>query len=164
VPSAAWPGVRIGDMRFADIPVGLIDGGRRVVTEDEIVEFASKYDPQPFHVDRAAAARTRWGGVIASGWHTCSIAMSLAVAAVLRDSESVGSPGVEDIRWEAPVRAGDELALTIRVLSKRISSSGEYGILRWTWEVHNQTAVRVLSVTATSLFAVGGAREPAGTL
>lgn len=142
-------------MRFADFHEGqVIDAGRQRVDEAEILEFASRYDPQPFHVDRAAASATRWGGLIASGWHTCGIAMSLAARNVLNGSESFGSPGIDELRWEAPVRPGDELRLTITVVSTRVSSSGTYGILRWRWELVNQTETRVLSLVATSLFDV----------
>lgn len=125
-----------------------------MVPEDEIIAFASRYDPQPFHVDREAAAHTQWGGVIASGWHTCSIAMSLAVEAVLRNSDSIASPGVEQIRWQAPVRAGDSLSLSISVLSKRVSSSGAYGIVKWQWSLTNQSAEEVMSLISTSFFAI----------
>lgn len=144
-------------MKFADLRAGLvIDGGTRRVDEAEIVEFGRKYDPQPFHVDAAAAARTRWGGLIASGWQTCAMAMRLAVDNVLADSDSIGSPGIDELRWEAPVRPGDELRLAITVLSTRVSSSGEFGIVRWRWELTNQSGTRVLSLSASSLFAIGG--------
>ncbi len=150
-------------MKFADFHAGLvIDAGRRRVDEAEIIEFARKYDPQPFHIDGDAAARTRWGGLIASGWHTCAVAMRLAVDNVLADSESIGSPGIDELRWEAPVRPGDELSLKIFVLSTRTSSTGEFGIVRWRWELTNQSGTRVLSLSASSLFAVGGAGTTQG--
>jgi acyl dehydratase len=142
-------------MRFAEIqPDAVITAGPRLVTAEEIVAFASRYDPQPFHVDPGAAARSQWGELIASGWHTCSIAMALAVEAILLDSESIASPGVEQIRWEAPVRAGDALRLAIFILSKRVSSSGKYGIVQWRWELSNQHEVRVMSLVASCLFAI----------
>lgn len=142
-------------MRFADFHAGsVIEAGSYRVTEHEILEFAAKYDPQPFHTDREAAARSRWGGIIASGWHTCGIAMSLVARNVLQGSESFGSPGIDELRWDAPVRADDELRLTITVISSRVSSSGTYGIVRWQWELHNQSRIRVLSLIATSLFAL----------
>ena len=109
----------------------LIDGGHRTVTEIEIVEFAKRYDPQWFHTDPERAKNSRWKGLISSGWMTCAIAMELAVKSVLADSESIGSPGVEQLKWLNPVRPGDELhgyiervgEITIRIGAR--SSDGE---------------------------------------
>jgi acyl dehydratase len=98
--------------------------------------------------------------LIASGWMTCAIAMELAVGGVLVDSDSFGSPGVEALRWERPVRPGDRLSLTVTVLEKRVSSAGATGIVRWRWELENQRAERVLSMTATSFFDVAAAGTP----
>ncbi len=148
-------------MRFQDIVAGAVHrAGPREVGEAEIVAFARRYDPQPFHVDPAAAAATRWGGLIASGWMTCAIAMELAVGGVLAGSDSFGSPGVEALRWERPVRPGDQLSLTVTVLEKRVASGGGTGIVRWRWELENQRAERVLSMTATSFFDAGPAGAP----
>ncbi len=144
-------------MRFADFHDGqVIDAGSERIDEADILAFATRYDPQPFHVDPAAAAASRWGGLIASGWQTCGIAMSMAARKTLAGSESFGSPGLEELRWEAPVRPGDELRLTITVLSTRVSSSGTTGILRWRWELHNQHGTRVLTVVAVTLFDLSG--------
>ena len=143
-------------MKFAElVPGAALHAGPRDVTEAEIIEFARRYDPQPFHVDRKWAAASRWGGLIASGWMTCSVAMEMAVELVLAGSESIASPGVEAIRWEHPVRPGDRLRLRVTVLSTRVGSSGELGILRWQWELHNQHEIRVLSLIATSFFELG---------
>ena len=140
-------------MQFEELTAGrILKAGPRLVTREEILEFAGRYDAQPFHVDEAAASRMRWGGLIASGWMTCAIAMELAVANVLAGSTSFGSPGVDEIRWPNPVRPGDQLSLTISVLESRISSSGRVGIVRWRWELHNQAALPVLALAATSLF------------
>jgi acyl dehydratase len=141
--------------KFSDFTPGTVfHAGPRIVTEREIIDFARRYDPQPFHIDPERAAATRWGGLIASGWMTCGIAMELAVRRVLEDSDSIGSPGVEELRWEKPVRPDDALSLCITVLDRRTSSSGATGIVRWRWEVTNQTGVRVLTLVATSLFDV----------
>jgi acyl dehydratase len=143
-------------MRFEQIQAGMvIDGGRRAVTEAEIIEFARQYDPQWFHTDPVRARNSRWKGLIASGWMTCSIAMDLAVKSVLADSESIGSPGVEQLKWLHPVRPGDELELRIEVQEKRLSRSGSVGIVKWRWVLTTQAAVQVLDLTATSLFQVG---------
>ncbi len=144
-------------MRFHQLTAGLVlHGGPREVTEQEIVEFARRYDPQPFHTDPALAAAGRWKGLIASGWHTCAIGMELMAREILAGSESAGSPGVERVEWPAPVRPGDRLRLTVTVLETRISSSGRIGIVRWRWELHNQADQPVLRLVATSFFDVSG--------
>jgi len=145
-------------MQFAQIQAGMvINGGRRAVTEAEIVEFATRYDPQWFHTDPVRAQQSRWKGLISSGWMTCSIAMDLAVKSVLGDSESIGSPGIEQLQWLNPVRPGDELELRIEVLETRLSRSGSVGIVKWRWVLTNQAGVAVLDLVATSLFQV---RDP----
>src|SRR3954447_14664152 len=138
-------------MQFAQIQPGMIiDGGIRAVTEAEIIEFAKRYDPQFFHIDPVRARNSRWNGLISSGWMTCSIAMELAVKSVLADSESIGSPGIESLKWLNPVRPGDELRLRIEVLESRVSRSRSVGIIQWRWFLTTQ--VPVLELTATSLF------------
>lgn len=142
-------------MKFQEfVPGAVFRAGPRDVSEAEIVEFARRYDPQPFHVDRAIAEAGRWGGLISSGWMTCCIAMELAVQNLLDGSGSFGSPGVEQVQWERPVRPGDRLTLVVTVLESRLSSSKRVGIVRWRWELHSQAAERVLSMVATSLFEV----------
>ena len=142
-------------MRFEQIRAGMvINGGRRAVTEAEIIEFASRYDPQWFHLDPVRAQNSRWKGLISSGWMTCSIAMDLAVKSVLGDSESIGSPGIEQLKWLNPVRPGDELELRIEVMETRLSRSGAVGIVKWRWVLTTQAAVPVLDLIATSLFQI----------
>jgi acyl dehydratase len=142
-------------MKFAQIQAGMvIDGGRRKVTEAEIIEFAKRYDPQWFHTDPARAEQSRWKGLICSGWMTCSMAMELAVKSVLADSESIGSPGIDQLKWLNPVRPDDELALRIEVLETRTSRSGSMGIVKWRWVLTSQAAVPVLDLVATSLFEI----------
>jgi acyl dehydratase len=140
-------------MKFAEFQAGMsFVVGRRSVTEAEIIEFASRYDPQWFHTDPARAAASRWQGLIASGWHTCSIAMQLLVAHVLADSESIGSPGLEQIKWPNPLRPGEEVELRVEVLQTRLSSSGKVGIVRWRWVLSTLAGVPVLDLIGTSLF------------
>ena len=92
-------------MKFAEFKEGmLIHAGPVTVTEAEMLHFARQYDPQWFHTDVERAAQGRWGGLIASGWHTCALAMRMAVDAALHDSESFGSPGLGEVRWRVPVR------------------------------------------------------------
>ena len=108
-------------MKFSEFVTGqVIDAGSASMTEEALLDFARQWDPQPFHIDKAAAEASRWQGLIASGWHTCAIAMRLAVDNVLTDSDSVGSPGIDELRWLAPVRAGDVLNLTLHVLETQI--------------------------------------------
>jgi acyl dehydratase len=136
------------------VPGAVFKAGPREVGEAEMVEFARRYDPQSFHVDPVQAAAGYWGGLICSGWMTCGIAMELAVNHLLDGSGSFGSPGVEQLKWEKPVRPGDHLTLVVTVLESRISSSKHVGIVRWKWELYSQLEVRVLSLVATSLFEV----------
>jgi acyl dehydratase len=142
-------------LRFQDLTVGqIIEVGPREVSEGEIIAFATRYDPQPFHTDPVRAKASRWGGLIASGWMTCSIAMELVVRGILEGGESYGSPGVENIEWTHPVRPGDSLHLKATVLESRVSSSGHTGIVRIRWELLNQRDVLVLRLVGTSLFAI----------
>lgn len=141
-------------MKFNELKVGMVFSHPSVtVDKQEMLEFSRKYDPQWFHVDEERADQGRWEGLIGSGWMTCSIAMRMAVTAVLHDSDSFGSPGLENLRWLAPVRPGDSLRLEATIDSKRISSTRpDLGILRWTWRLFNQHEVQVLEVEAVNLF------------
>jgi acyl dehydratase len=141
-------------MQFADFHAGqVIEAGPYVLTEAELVQFARAYDPQWFHTDAQAAAQSPFGGLIASGWHTCSIAMRLVVDAVLAGSESFASPGLEHVRWPNPVRPGDALRLVADVIEVRRSEKRTtLGILRWRWQLFNQRELPVLDVEVTSLF------------
>ena len=141
-------------MKFAEFHAGqIIEAGPYPVDAEEIVAFARDYDPQWFHTDTQAADSGRFGGLIASGWHTCGIAMRLVVDKVLTGSESFASPGVEYVRWQAPVRPGDSLSLRAEVIdARRSSKSPELGILRWRWRLFNQQQVEVLELEVTSFF------------
>ncbi|TDU27995.1 acyl dehydratase [Panacagrimonas perspica] len=140
-------------MKFAEFEQGqVIQLGPATVTEDEILAFARQHDPQWFHTDPARAQASRWNGLIASGWHTCSIAMRLMVDAVLGDSESLASPGMNYLKWPAPVRPGDRLELKVTILEKTVSGSGRIGSLKWRWELINQDGVLVLDLEAVNLF------------
>ena len=141
-------------MKFADFKAGqVIDAGTYTVSEDELLQFAHAYDPQWFHTDPDAAAKGPFGGLIASGWHTCAIAMRLAADAALKGSESFASPGVEHIKWRQPVRPGDALSLRATVIETRVSrKQPSLGILRWRWQLLNQGGSEVLDLEATSLF------------
>jgi acyl dehydratase len=141
-------------MRFADLHAGQeIWAGPHRVDEASILAFAREYDPQWFHTDPEASAESRWGGLIASGWQTCGIAMKLAVEKVLAGSESFGSPGLAYLKWLSPVRPGDELRLKLTVIEARRSERNpRIGVLRWRWQLFKQGDLEVLDTEATSLF------------
>ncbi len=127
--------------------------GPATISEADILAFANAYDPQWFHADVERARAGRWNGLIASGWHTCSIAMRLVVDGALRGSESFGSPGLEYLKWLAPVRPGDALTVHAEVLDVRRSDRNPtLGVLRWRWQLVNQAGAAVLELVATSLF------------
>jgi acyl dehydratase len=139
---------------FEDFEVGkTIEVGKRTVNEEEIIDFATKFDPQPFHVDKAAAEKSIYGGIIASGWHTCSIMMRMMVDGILRDSSSMGSPGLEEIRWIKPVRAGDTLTVSTTVLeSKPSTSKPDRGVVLTQWEAKNQHGELVATVKGMGMY------------
>jgi acyl dehydratase len=141
-------------MKFADYYVGqVIEAGPYPVTAEEIIRFATAYDPQWFHLDPTLARESRFGGLIASGWHTCAIAMRMAVDAALDGSESLASPGIDQVRWPHPVRPGDVLRLRATVTEVRISrKQPTLGIMRWQIRMRNAADTDVLAFDATSLF------------
>ena len=141
-------------MRFSEFQPGMvISAGPYEVTESEVLQFAQAFDPQWFHTDPVAAKTSRFGGLIASGWHTCGIAMRLIADAALHGSESFASPGLAYIKWPHPVRPGDALTVHATVLEARVSrSQSGMGILRWRWQMRNALDVEVLDLEATSLF------------
>lgn len=150
-------------MKFADFHAGqVIEAGPHVLTEAELVRFAKDYDPQWFHTDAEAAAQSPFGGLVASGWHTCAIAMRLVVGAALEGSESFASPGLEHVRWPNPVRPGDALRLVADVIEVRRSEKRPtLGILRWRWRLFNQRGLLVLDAEVTSLFKLNTPPEAA---
>lgn len=151
-------------MKFADFQPGqVIEAGPYALTQAEVLQFAGAWDPQWFHTDPAAAARGRFGGLIASGWHTCGIAMRLVAEAALAGSESYASPGLQYVKWPAPVRPGDALRLRATVIETRRSRSQPgLGILRWRWQLHNQQGTQVLDLEATSLFDLAAPEDASG--
>ena len=141
-------------MKFDDFQAGqVLRFGPQTISEAEIVAFARDYDPQWFHTDPERAKNGRWNGLIASGWQTCCMAMRLVVEGALRGSESFGSPGLDYLKWLAPVRAGDALRVVCDVIEVRRSErQPTLGIVRWRWRVVNQGDADVLDLVATSLF------------
>ena len=137
------------------IPVGSV-----TVSEADIITFARQYDPQPMHVDPTRARSTIYGGLIASGWHTVSLFMKLLVENLVSKTDSLGSPGVDELRWPLPVRPGDTLSGQMEILETRVSSSRpNMGIVRWRGDVRNQSGQVVLTLVGTNFFG----RRPAGS-
>lgn len=138
---------------FEDLTVGRTFAlGPVTVTAEEIVAFAGEFDPQDFHLDGESAQAAQVGGLIASGWHTCALAMRMFCDAYLLDSTSQGAPGVGAVRWLAPVRPGDVLSGTSTVSEARLSRSrSNLGIVRFDHEV-TVGATTVLRMDNTGLF------------
>ena len=123
------------------------EAGSVLVTEDEVLDFARRYDPQPFHTDPAAAKNWPYGGLIASGWHTAAMMMRLVVDNFIDGETSLGSPGLGPIRWKLPVRPGDVLRVRARVLDNRRSQSKpDRGTVTLEVEVLNQCDEVVMTV------------------
>lgn len=150
-------------LHFEDFEPGQVfDLGERVLGKEEMVEFARRYDPQPFHVDEEAAANGPFGGLIASGWLTAAAFMRLYVDALLSDAASLGSPGVEELRWLRPVRPGDVLRATLTVLDATPSSRDPArGTVHLYGEARNRAGETVMTMKARGLFARRGAGRPA---
>ena len=148
----------IEDRYFEDyVPGAVYEYGYVTVTEAEILDFARKFDPQPIHVDPEFAAQGPFGGLIASGWHTGGIMMRMLVDHFLSRIASLGSPGLDELRWPAPVRPGDSLRLRATVVETRRSrSKPDRGLVRTQSELINQNDETVLRVTAVNII---GARE-----
>lgn len=127
--------------------------GRYEVTREEILEFARKYDPQPFHLDEEFAMKTHFGGLVASGWHTCSMTMRMVVEKIMEYGTSLGSPGVNKIRWLKPVRPGDVLRVCTTVGEVRASKSRpEMGSVEIFHQVLNQMDEVVMTMDAIVLY------------
>lgn len=127
--------------------------GGHTLTRDEIVRFASEFDPQPFHLDEEVARQSLFGALAASGWHTCSLVMRMMCDAYLLDSASLGSPGLENIRWLKPVLVGDTLSVRMEVLEARVMNSRPtVGLVRSRWEALNQRGEVVLGMEGWGMF------------
>ena len=142
------------ELTFEDFEPGQVhELGSHTVSEDEIVDFARRWDPQPFHVDLEAASESPFGGLIASGWHTCALWMRLYVDSLLGSATGRGSPGVEELRWLAPVRPGDTLTGRLTVLETMASERRpDRGTVRIRGEMVNQDGVTVLSMVSRGHF------------
>ena len=148
---------------YEDIAVGQKSAfGHYEVTREEVIDFARKYDPQPFHLDDEAAAKPHFGRISASGWHTCAMTMSMLVANLTANKQAgLGSPGVDELRWKKPVYPGDTLRCETEVIEKRRSASRpEMGVYRSRVRVLNQDDLPVMTFISNGLIRT---RDPEGT-
>ncbi len=144
-------------LRYFDdyLPGATYDCGSVSVSEDEIVSFARQFDPQPFHVDPGAAARGPFGGLVASGWHTAALVMRQLVEHYLPEEASLGSPGLDEMRWPDPVRPGDTLRVRASVVETRRSlTKPDQGIMKTAIEAVNQDGRTVMRATAINFLRV----------
>lgn len=142
---------------YEDIVVGSkASYGRYEVTREEVIEFASKYDPQPFHLDDEAASQTYFGRLSASGWHTGSMTMRMVVDNMKANQQAgLGSPGIDELRWLKPVYPGDTLRIESEILSKRRSQSRpDMGMFKGRTTVFNQDDVAVMSMVSNGMIRV----------
>lgn len=139
---------------FEDLAEGhRFDLGEKLVTADEIVEFAREFDPQPMHLDEAAGKTSLLGGLSASGWHTCCMFMRMLCDAFLLDSTSQGSFGIDHAKWRKPVLAGDVLKGSVTVVARRGSKSlPNVGLVTILSELTNQRGEQVLEMKNTAMF------------
>lgn len=142
---------------FEDLQIGTKSSfGRYEVTREEVLEFAAKYDPQPFHLSDEAAAQTHFGRISASGWHTCAMTMAMLVENLKNNRQAgLGSPGQDELRWHKPVYPGDVLRVETELLEKtRSRSRPEMGSMRSKIRVFNQNDELVMSMTGIGLITV----------
>jgi acyl dehydratase len=140
---------------FEDFQPGEVsEAGPYVVSREEIIAFAKQFDPQPFHLSDEGGRESIFGGLIASGWHTASICHRLIVEGLLGKTASLGSPGLDELRWLKPVRPGDALSVRTEVVSLTPSrSKPDRGAIKFRFEVRNQHGEVVMSEMANALFA-----------
>jgi acyl dehydratase len=140
-------------------PGRVFETATRTLSEEDIVRFAREYDPQTYHTDQEAARGSPFGGLIASGWHTCGVTMRLMCDGYLLETSCVGSPGLEELRWLKPVRPGDTLRLRTTVIEATPSTKQpNRGTVLFRWETLNQNDEVALSMLGRQLFL---RREPA---
>jgi acyl dehydratase len=150
----------LSKLYWEDFVVGSVaEFAPRLVSREEIIAFAAEFDPQPMHMDEDFARTTMLGGLAASGWHTCAIGMRLIADGFITSSASLGSPGVDEVRWHKPVRPGDRLTLRRTVLETRpLNSRPGWGLVRFRFELFNQAGELMMTQENINFF---GRRETA---
>jgi acyl dehydratase len=146
-------------LHFEDFPVGQVyEFGNYLVTVQEIISFAREFDPQPFHIDEEAAKASLFGGLCASGWHVCAIIMRMMVDGYYGRTASMGSTGIDEVKWLKPVRPGDRLSCRRTTLEARVSAKRpEMGIVKMRFEIFN-AAEKKAEMTGVNLIMVRGNR------
>ncbi len=159
--NAAQTTAKANYVAFETMEVGQVRSfGAYEVSEQEIIEFAEKYDPQPFHLDHEAGEASLFGGLCASGWHTCAMTMSLLVADLKERGSSLGSPGLERLSWLKPVYPGDVLSVRLEVLQTKLSTSRpDVGFVTAKTTVLNQHGEEVMEFISTGMFPRAGRRD-----
>ena len=147
---------------YEDLVIGTVTKSERTydVTREEVIDFAGKYDPQPFHLDDEAAAKTHFGRLSASGWHTAAMAMRMMVDGwqTQEPTAGLGSPGVDELRWKKPVYPGDTLRVESKLIGKRrMKSRPGIGLMKSEQTVYNQSGEIVLSMISNGMIQV---RDP----
>jgi len=136
------------------VPGEVVRFGAYHVTKEEIIAFASEYDPQLMHIDEEAAKNTFIGGLCASGWHSCAMAMRMMCDGYLLESASMGGPGIDESKWRAPVRPGDILSMTRECLERRVSKSRpEMGLTKCRHTMSNQHGEVKMIIEGSMMFA-----------
>jgi acyl dehydratase len=155
----AQPSPAYRERWFEDYAVGeTARFGDTLVTEADVLDFARRFDPQPFHLDAQAASQSIYGGIIASGWHTASMAMRMMVDHYISVQASMGSPGIDELRWLHPVRPGDRLRMQVTVLDSRPSQSKpDRGMVQFQQEVVNQEGITVMTLKGWGMYRRRGA-------
>lgn len=143
-PSIHWEDFHVGDVR---------EFGAMTLRREDIVDFARRFDPQPFHLDAEAGAKTHFGGLVASGWHTASLMMRMLVQHFIPRASSLGSPGIDELRWLRPVRPGDRLRARLTVIEVKPSrSKPDRGVLHQRTEVLNQHGETVMTCLGMGMY------------
>jgi acyl dehydratase len=149
MPTYYWEDFKAGDVA---------EYGPRRVTREEIIAFAAEFDPQPMHMDEAAASATLLGGLAGSGWHSCALMMRMIADGFVLDSASMGSPGVEEVRWLKPLRPETQLRLRVTTLDTRPSKSRpEMGMVRMRFDLVDDADTILTTMTSTLML---GRRKP----
>lgn len=148
------PKYHFEDFRPGDVAIY----GPRRVTRAEIVAFAAEFDPQPMHMDEAAASATLLGGLAASGWHVCAVLMRIIADSFVLDSSSMGGPGVEEVRWLKPLRPDTDVRVRSTVLETRVSNSRPHvGFVKFRFELVDANEMPIAEMVPTMMF---GRRAP----
>jgi acyl dehydratase len=144
-------------------PGRVFEHGPRRVLRDEMIAFAAEFDPQPMHLDEAAARATMLGGLCASGWYLCCIVMRMVVDAFAHQAASMGAPGVDEVKWLIPVRPDDQVRLRATVIESRASRTRpDLGFVRFTFELFNGEGARVMTLSSSMMMGRRDARHSAG--